>query len=104
MTSCAMEEAPAIGAAVYALPNGSSCTRPTQCDTGYWLGSICCNSACGGGNNSDCQACNTVPPYNGKTDDTCTELKNSVATSQLCRPAVDRCDSAACQRAGIAGA
>ena len=39
---------------------GSPCTAATQCGTGFCVDGVCCDSACGGGDDTDCQACSAA--------------------------------------------
>lgn len=40
--------------------NGSPCTAATQCSSGFCVDDVCCDSACGGGDDTDCQACSAA--------------------------------------------
>ncbi|MFT3774784.1 MAG: kelch repeat-containing protein [Minicystis sp.] len=40
--------------------NGAACSSASQCVSGNCVDGVCCNSACGGGVTTDCQACSTA--------------------------------------------
>ncbi|RLB54109.1 MAG: hypothetical protein DRI90_20560 [Deltaproteobacteria bacterium] len=40
-----------------ALDLGDPCPAPSSCHSGYCVDDVCCDSACGGGDSNDCQAC-----------------------------------------------
>lgn len=42
------------------LPEGTVCSQGTDCQSGHCVDGVCCDTACGGGSSSDCQACSTV--------------------------------------------
>src|SRR5262249_6960687 len=48
------------------LTNGSVCSVNADCVSGFCVDGFCCNTACGGGDPSDCQACNTGQFWNGQ--------------------------------------
>lgn len=48
---------------------GQACSTGTQCSTGFCVDSKCCDTACGGNNNTDCQAC--ARSKTGQADGTC---------------------------------
>jgi len=68
--------------------NGTACTAPNQCSSGFCVDGVCCNSACGDGA-ADCQACSRA--QNGKTNGECTPLRTS---GVVCRAAAGTCDDA----------
>jgi hypothetical protein len=39
------------------LDNGQACTGNSDCKTGFCVDGLCCDKACGGNNQNDCQAC-----------------------------------------------
>ena len=41
-------------------PNGSQCSRSEDCTSSYCVDGVCCDTACGGGASTDCQACSTA--------------------------------------------
>lgn len=61
-------------------PPGSSCTNGTTCSTGICVDGVCCESACGGGDPGDCQACGA--------DGICALLPST----HVCRAADGPCD------------
>ncbi len=63
-----------VGAPAYSIPNigfgsgsayvfgvgdanGDACSTASECANGFCVDGVCCNSACGGGETTDCQAC-----------------------------------------------
>jgi hypothetical protein len=72
------------------LPRGSACTQGAQCQSGFCVDGVCCESACGGGVGNDCQACGVAA---GSTaDGACTPVR--VDKALVCRPSVVACDAA----------
>ena len=74
---------------VFALPlkrNGSTCASNSECMSSFCVDGVCCDSACGGGLNTDCQACSVAA--GAKSDGTC----GPAASFTLCRPAMSSCD------------
>lgn len=74
---------------------GTTCNSNAQCDSGFCVDGRCCDSACGGGNPNDCQACSTA--RGAAQDGVC----GPVAAGRICRgyatPFCDvreRCDGA----------
>lgn len=49
--------------------SGQACSQDAQCSTGFCVDSRCCDTACGGNNKTDCQAC--VGRATGGVDGTC---------------------------------
>ncbi len=47
--------------------NGDACSAAAQCISGFCADGVCCNTACGGGDTNDCQACSqgAGAPSNG---------------------------------------
>lgn len=65
---------------------GSDCTTDVQCGPGaFCVDAVCCNTTCGGGSATDCQACNVVG-----LEGFCSP---AVATI-TCRPSAGACDTA----------
>jgi len=64
---------------------GEACSADAGCVSGFCVDGVCCNEACGGGDPSDCEACDT-PGNLG----TCTPL----AAGSVCRNAAGGCDAA----------
>ncbi len=60
---------------------GLTCSGNNNCALGFCVDGVCCNSACGGGDPTDCQACNLTAAQGG-TPGTC-----SVPVGQTCRAA-----------------
>jgi hypothetical protein len=69
---------------------GGSCTAASQCETGFCVDGVCCDSACGGGATNDCQACSLAT--GGGSDGVCTPL--AAPSSVTCRPSAGACDVA----------
>ncbi len=63
--------------------NGSPCTAATQCLTGFCVDGVCCDSACGGGDDTDCQACSAAAGalISSASDGTCRPSR----PGRLCR-------------------
>ena len=64
------------------LGTGKTCSGNNNCALGFCVDGVCCNTACGGGDPTDCQACNLTAAQGG-TPGTC-----SVPVGQVCRAAV----------------
>jgi hypothetical protein len=67
---------------------GEPCTVDTACVSTYCVDGVCCNSACGGGDTTDCQACSRAA--GAALDGAC----GPVAATYVCRKARDACDVA----------
>ncbi len=65
---------------------GTACTQPSDCDLGVCVDGVCCDSACGGGLPTDCQACSVA--MGASIDGTCATL----GAGEVCRPSVAACD------------
>ncbi|WNG24420.1 hypothetical protein F0U62_10650 [Cystobacter fuscus] len=68
--------------------NGFFCTTSAQCQSGFCVDGVCCNSACGGGASNDCQACSRLA--GSTTDGIC----GTVKAGTICRPSRGFCDVA----------
>ncbi len=68
------------------FPNGTACTAASECTSGFCVDGVCCNSACGGGASSDCQACSAKA--GASVDGTCGPARSST----VCRAAAGTCD------------
>lgn len=66
--------------------NGSSCQADVECQSGFCVDGVCCNSACGDGNPGDCQACSRFA--GAAVDGTC----GTVKANFICRPSQGYCD------------
>ncbi|HZF49779.1 MAG TPA: kelch repeat-containing protein [Polyangiaceae bacterium] len=73
---------------VFALSQGSPCLAAADCYSGHCVDGVCCGSACGGGDASDCQACSAAA--GAPVDGTCAPL----ASGAVCRAAAGVCDAA----------
>jgi hypothetical protein len=69
-------------------PNGQSCKTVADCASGFCVDGVCCASACGRGDPTDCEACSVAA--GGTVDGTCTPLP----TTKVCRPSAGACDIA----------
>ena len=75
------------GITVQKLANGVACKAGLQCQSGFCVDGVCCNSACGGGVATDCQACSVTA--GALTNGTCAPL----AAGKVCRLAAGSCDA-----------
>jgi MYXO-CTERM domain-containing protein len=74
---------------VYTLTaGGSACSINSDCGTGFCVDGVCCDTACGGGSTTDCQACSIAA--GATVDGTCAARPN-LAT---CRASAGACDVA----------
>jgi MYXO-CTERM domain-containing protein len=73
---------------ILALSDGSACAAGTACASGSCVDGVCCNTACGGDDVSDCQACSMAA--GAAVDGACGPL---VAGTE-CRAAAGDCDAA----------
>src|SRR5262245_10372999 len=64
-----------------ASPNGSLCLGAFECDSGFCVDGVCCNTACGGGAKDDCQVCSAAT--GAQTNGVCT----FVSPGTVCRAA-----------------
>ncbi|MEW5852082.1 MAG: hypothetical protein AB2A00_25060 [Myxococcota bacterium] len=69
---------------------GNACSSNAECSTGYCADGVCCESACGGGSTTDCQACSRAA--GGTQDGTCTPVRPD--HPEPCRGAEGVCDVA----------
>lgn len=67
---------------------GASCADPLECASGFCVDGVCCDTACGGTTNADCQAC--AASSGASADGVCT-TRGSTAT---CRASTGVCDPA----------
>jgi uncharacterized repeat protein (TIGR01451 family) len=68
--------------------NGDACAAAGECASDFCVDGVCCNSACGGGVSSDCEACSTA--MGAAVNGTCAAASNTT----VCRPAAGACDVA----------
>jgi hypothetical protein len=75
---------------VFALQatEGEPCATASECLSGFCAGGICCDTACGGGDPNDCQACSVAE--GALSDGAC----GAVAADRICRNAAGDCDVA----------
>ena len=66
----------------------ASCFANSECQSGFCVDGVCCATACGGGNSTDCQACSVAA--GGSIDGTC----GPIGAGQTCRPSSGPCDPA----------
>jgi hypothetical protein len=74
-------------------PPAQRCGGPLECPSGFCVDGVCCDTACGGGDPTDCLACSVAG--GASSDGTCAPA----APGALCRPgagcdAAERCDGA----------
>ena len=69
---------------------GVACTEGADCLSGFCVDGVCCDTACGGGDLHDCQACSAMA--GGPKDGTCLPVTAEAAI--VCRPAAAACDAA----------
>jgi hypothetical protein len=69
-------------------PDGTACSAGAECTSGFCVDGVCCDSACGGGSDGDCQAC--AKAKGAATDGTCA----AVAAGTVCRGPAGGCDTA----------
>jgi MYXO-CTERM domain-containing protein len=67
---------------------GTACVDAVACQSGFCVDGVCCDSACGGGNTADCQACSLAA--GAKVNGTCGPL----AAGVVCRASAGSCDRA----------
>ena len=79
------------------LVDGVACMMDEQCPSGFCVDGVCCDTACGGNDLADCQACSVT---NGAANNgTCTVL----AVDTVCRAGASECDvPEACDGAAVA--
>jgi hypothetical protein len=67
------------------LALGQTCSSGAQCSTSLCVDGVCCDSSCGGGDPTDCEACSRVAgaPADGRC---------SVVPGYMCRPSMFMCD------------
>ena len=70
------------------LPHGAGCAADGSCASNHCIDGVCCTSACGGGDPSDCQACSIAA--GGPADGTCAPLPST----RICRATASACDVA----------
>ncbi|HXI60652.1 MAG TPA: HYR domain-containing protein, partial [Polyangia bacterium] len=63
-----------------------ACTRGTECASGFCVDGVCCDSACGGGDLNDCQACSRAA--GGTSDGICGPRR----AGMICRGIAGVCD------------
>jgi len=68
--------------------NGSACSSAVDCKSGLCVDGACCNTACGGGVTTDCQACSVKA--GAAADGVC----GPASSGTECRPAAGSCDAA----------
>jgi MYXO-CTERM domain-containing protein len=79
-------------------PIGTACAAGLSCLSGRCVDGVCCDTPCGGGEPTDCQAC--AARLTGVADGTCAPLSAAVAASVVCRAVAGTCDVAeTCQPA-----
>ncbi len=69
------------------LLGGTPCTKASQCSSGHCVDGVCCDTACGGGSATDCQAC--AKAKGAAKDGVC----GAATAGTLCRAATGPCDT-----------
>jgi large repetitive protein len=69
---------------------GAACGADTECSSGHCVDGVCCDSACGGGVASDCEACSVVT--GAPTDGTCAPAEGR----HVCLPPTDCLHASLC--------
>jgi hypothetical protein len=69
-------------------PNGGACVANGDCLNDHCVDGVCCESACGGGVKTDCQACSKA--LGSSVDGVC----GAIAAGTTCRSAAGACDAA----------
>ena len=69
-------------------PNGAPCSVGSTCQSTFCADNVCCDKACGGNDDTDCQACSKAK--GASKDGACTLL----STTHTCRIAAGDCDLA----------
>lgn len=69
-------------------PNGQNCVDDDECKSGFCVDGVCCDSRCGYGDPSDCQACSVLA--GAIRDGEC----GPIAEGAVCRQATGSCDVA----------
>jgi MYXO-CTERM domain-containing protein len=75
-----------VSGEVEGLALAQPCSNTAECDSGFCVDGVCCDTACGGSSPDDCQACSVSA---GATEDGACGL---VTAGQTCRPASAACD------------
>lgn len=73
--------------AVEIKQRGDACQKAGECPTGLCVDGVCCDTACGGGDVTDCQACSTAA--GAALSGTC----GPASPRTICRPVADLCDA-----------
>jgi hypothetical protein len=84
--------------------NGTNCTSASECASGHCVDGVCCDTDCGGGVTTDCQACSVAA--GAAVNGTC----GFVSVGRTCRASAGPCDepetctgtSAACPKDAFA--
>lgn len=76
------------------LAAGDECGSGMSCATGFCVDGVCCDTACGGGLEGDCQACSLAS--GGSVDGTCTPSTGNVCDDGLACTASDSCTDGSC--------
>ncbi len=66
---------------------GATCFSSAECSSGFCVDGVCCSTACGGNDPSDCQACSVQA--GAQIDGTCAPV-----APRVCRPVAGPCDVA----------
>jgi len=74
--------------------NGQPCSSNAQCTSGFCVDGVCCDTACGGGVSTDCQACSLMA--GGTADGTCTPSSGNACNDGNACTQTDTCQSGVC--------
>jgi len=69
---------PAVGGACSSLPNGTSCSSADQCDSGFCVDGVCCDTSC----NSGCTSC--IQANTDVADGTCSPVRAGEDPNSSC--------------------
>jgi len=74
----------------YAKQNGDPCAAPRECHSAFCVDGVCCDSACGGSDPTDCQACSAAAGaiISSEGDGTCRPRR----PGRLCRASTGAAD------------
>jgi len=80
------------------LALGERCGGGADCASGFCADGVCCNSACGGNDANDCQACSAAA--GATADGTCTPRTGACDDGSVCTQG-DQCQDGACVGSAI---
>jgi MYXO-CTERM domain-containing protein len=83
---------------VTSLGQGTTCTAPSDCASGFCVDGYCCNTACGGGAATDCFACSVAA--GASANGSCTALNGIPCDDNNACTATDVCQAGTCVGSG----